>query len=668
MSRGGGVSCVTPSLLAPRRGCLLPYERLDLAVVGDAPRVRRWLDVHPLVVRMILFLDFETRSQADLKKVGAHRYAMHPSTEVISVSYCSLDGPVHHSFVHGDLDFGRDDVLVAHNASFEREVLHRVLGRHHERWCDTMALAAQLSLPLSLERLSEFFGLKKDMAGHKAMKKLSRPRPKSRENPHRDKFWEYEEKPDDWDMMAEYNENDVYIMRECYKRMLPLTRQEQRIWELTERMNARGVLIDMPGVLKAQALVERESKLLAAEFELLAGCSPRASKAVADVLGLPDAKADTIKKAVATNGDPWRARLLELRQLLAKSSVAKLAGFCDRVDDDSRLRGSLVYAGAQRTGRWAGRGVQLQNIPRGAGKATEDLFELLHADALDVVESPLRIIPEMLRGFLLGPYLVGDYAQIEARVTAWLAGDVEMLEEFASGGDPYVLMAAQIYRARRENVTKDQRFVGKQAVLGCGYGMGAAKFHATCLKVGNVDIPLPECQRIVEMYRFNRPRVKQLWYDTEAHFRNALEGHPNSMYQGVRVGGVPYIRGKLPSGRYLYYARPTMAWETDPRSGRNHLVLRYWGQNTYTRKWEAVKTYGGKLVENRVQAISRDIMAHSMLRLDSNDYTVLLTVHDEIVSADGDLEKFGKLMQEPPPWASGLPVGVETFRCERYRK
>src|SRR5262249_3195451 len=154
-------------------------------------------------------------------------------------------------------------------------------------------------------------------------------------------------------------------------------------------------------------------------------------------------------------------------------------------------------------------------------------------------------------------------------------------------------------------------------------------FQDTCDKVGEVHIPIDECKRVVDLYRFNRPRVKDLWYRTEGLFRDALEGRPNKLFQGVKIHGTPFIRAALPSGRYLYYARPSQAWEVDPKSGKSYLVIRYWGQNTYTRQWGMVKTYGGKLVENQVQAIARDIMAEGTLRLDRRDYNVVLLVHDE---------------------------------------
>jgi len=247
-----------------------------------------------------------------------------------------------------------------------------------------------------------------------------------------------------------------------------------------------------------------------------------------------------------------------------------------------------------------------------------------------------------------------------------------MLDAFAKKNDPYVLMAMQIYRKIRDDITKDERFLGKQAVLGCGYGMGPDKFIATCDKLsGGKTVPdRREAQRIVDMYRDNRPEVVQFWRDIETAFHEAMDSRPNQWYQGVRVGGVPYIRGKLPSGRWLYYAKPSRAWEVNPKNGKSYLTIRYWGQNTYTRQWEMVKTYGGKLVENMVQAISRDILGSSMLRLEEHEHRVVLQVHDEIVSEDdgAPIEEFKELMEHPPEWAKGLPVEVEVFRCARYRK
>ncbi len=609
------------------------------------------------------YLDFETRSKLELRKVGADVYSRHPSTKVTSTSYAFDDDPVIH--IPGPPDpclfFGC--IWVAHNHEFEQAIIRNTLGYEKPiEWEDTMALAAAMSLPLSLEKLAAFFGYEKDMAGHRVMLKLSKPRRPSKEN--KDEFWERETKPEDFDILDDYNQKDCGVMRQIHKRLLKLSQTEKSIFNLTRKINEHGIAVDVASVLRAAELVRAETKRISAEFESIAGCNPRNPTAVARLLGLPDSRKLTIERELSKTRDPLRRHLLEMRQLLGRSSVAKLEGLLLRTGPGKKLRGSLVYGGAQRTLRWASRGVQLQNIPRGYGASTDSLFSLLEMQNLDVYDEPLRVIPGMLRGFFGGPFLVGDFAQIEARVTAWLAGQSDLLDAFANNKDPYRKMAAQIYGKPEKAITKDERFVGKTIVLGCGYQMGPDRLQST-LTGYKVDVDWDFCMRCIRIYRATNPRIKNFWWDIQRCWERALDGHPNKHPSGITFCravhfGVRYMVVGLPSGRKLYYAKP----ERD-LSGE----LRYFGQNIYTRQWEQVKTYGGKMVENIVQATARDILARAMLRLDSAGFDVVLTVHDEVVAEDdGRLKTFESIMKHPPDWAPGLPVEVEVFSCARYRK
>jgi DNA polymerase len=517
---------------------------------------------------------------------------------------------------------------------------------------DTMALAAQLSLPLSLEKLSAFFGLEKDMEGHRVMKKLSRPRRPSRDNP--DEFWERDTKPEDFDLLDEYNIGDVEVMRQCFYKMLPLTQREQRVWELTREMNDRGIRVDLSAVRLAKDVVQQESHALRDEFQNLVGCSPQASVKVAEWCGVPDVTASTVEAALQRPLAEDKRRALQLRQLLSKSSLAKLDQLLLRTSPDGRLRGSLVYAGAQRTGRWASRGVQLQNIRRGMGELSEVAVDCLVAGWS--ANSWLKLMPDLLRSFLVGPFTVGDFSQIEARILAWLAKDIRLVQEFAEKKDPYRSMAAAIYRVPREEVSMDQRFMGKRVILGCGYQMGAEKFF----KAAEGLVSRGFAERIINTYRVEHEPIKRYWYAVQRKFEDALEGSENELYSRCLVKGVKYLRCKLPSGRSLWYANPH-------RDSMGN--LRVFTPSTFRPNGEQSKVYGGRLVENIVQATARDVLVEALLRLDAAGYPLVLIVHDEIVVEGQDrAEEFTRLMKEVPSWAQGLPIDVETFTCERYRK
>ena len=440
------------------------------------------------------FLDFETRSKADLRKVGAWNYAADPSTKVISIASAVDDSVIYHSKSWTNR-WPTGITYVAHNIEFEQAILRNKFNQEPEAWADTMAMAAQLSLPLSLEKLAEFFGLKKDMEGHRVMLKLSRPRISG-------KFWEREDKPEDFELLDDYNRGDVEVTRACFYKMLPLTQREQKVWQLTREMNERGIQVDVPAVRRARELVLEESTTLRCEFQAMVGCAPQASVKVVQWAYLPNVTAQTVEAALKRPLEANKRRALELRQLLSKSSLAKLDQLLLRTSSDDRLRGSLVYAGAQRTGRWASRGVQLQNLPRGMGEWSEVAVDAMVAGWK--AESWLKLVPQLLRSFLRGPFIVGDFSQIEARILAWLAKEPKLLKDFTTGADPYRRMAASIYNTPKEKVTKDQRFIGKQTVLGCGYQMGPSKFVATLSKT-HIAMAVPQAKHIIPEWRFQSP-------------------------------------------------------------------------------------------------------------------------------------------------------------------
>jgi DNA polymerase len=620
-----------------------------------------------------LFIDIETQSELDARKVGPCVYARHPSTKILCLAWASPAGPVHIEKGSprplGQLfDF---EVLVAHNKDFEREVLLAAgLIYGDEPWEDTAAMAAAMSLPRSLEDLGEFFGFPKDMEGNRVMMQLCRPRRPSADNP--DRFWTPETKPEAFERLYQYCGSDVRVMRELHKRMLPMSAGEQAIEELTSKMNQRGVTIDLAAIPHAQRCLAQATGHLEQEFKGITGRPVKSYAKVAQVLGMPDVRKPTVRKKLRDPAcPPATRRALEIFTQLARSSTAKLDAMLARAPDGV-LRGALVYAGAERTGRWSSMGVQLQNIPRGLDLAAQtDAFEAIYSDTLDLAfEDPVATVADMLRGFLVGPFVIGDFAQIEARTLAWLAGQDDLVQMFRDRGDPYCAMASRIYGRTVTKKDKDERFMGKQVVLGAGYGLGAKNFRRILDETYDVVIDEPFAERVIKTYRKANPKIVKLWDRLEVAFRYVVKNRPGR----IRVhADIPIHMGflshaeenyawiELPSGRKMYYARPQ--FDADDK-------VRYFGRNIYNAgKWELVTTYGGKLAENVTQATSRDLMAAAMLELYRAGFDLRLTVHDEVVArGKGRAEEFKAIMERVPRWAQGLPIEAEVFESHRYRK
>lgn len=660
-----------------------------------------------------LYLDFETRSTVDLKKVGVYAYAHHPSTEIACTGW-ALNGE--EAQVEGgfpdrvkDLLWYDSHIIVAHNAQMEREMITAKLGLQipWRRFIDTAALAARMSLPRKLEAVAQALKLdqQKDMTGHRIMLKLARPKGGWDD----DEFWEEEDKPEDFAALREYCRQDVAVMREVHRRLLPLSPKEAQLYALTGEMNDRGIPVDLASIPEALDILRRHTEAGEAEFKkLTGGHGVKSYKNVAKALGLPNVKKVTIRHALrngcvemapgttledgtyvaaGTRGPKVRPltdrqrRALELFQKLAKSSPAKLTAMVNRANKDGRVRGVLIYSGAERTQRWSSGGIQVHNFPRGLGKKTDVAFEALRSGAFEMLyENPVDVIAQMLRGFLLGPMLVGDFAQIEARTLNWFAGQKDILDIFRAKGDVYCHTASAIYGrpiTKKSTDPKlpagiDPRFIGKTTELGAGYGLGWQKFQRQLNEVFDVQIDAEFAMRIINTYRATHQHVCAWWRRLEQGFTFAVQRNvprlqvdPKIAMGNVEVGGLRYAYIELPSGRRLYYAEPEMTADG----------VRYWGRNIYLGgKWDRVSTYGGKLAENIVQAFSRDVMGEAMIRLAVKGYKLLSTVHDEIVSEDPSpedpdlLSDYHNIMVVTPSWAEGLPIEVEVFRSRRYRK
>ena len=622
-----------------------------------------------------IFIDFEARSTISIVDVGAHVYAEHPTTEVLCAAWA-----VGRS---GEIQLWTPDMpvpelwytapyWVAHNHDTEERLLVEKFKLPPGRiWTDTATLASAAGLPRALEAICIAMHLPAGKLSSRAMMKLCKPDKKL------GRFIEKTDRPDLFEELYTYCKRDVECMQQVMKRLPPvewvLPHTEIQLFELNERMNQRGITVDVDAVQIAQAEVNHHKGKLEKEFnEIFPGLSPRSPIKVAAALGIPNCTKATIRDALKTTDVGPRQRAMHLLKDITKSSNAKLKALARRTTQDSKLHGAMVFHGAGRTGRWSSMGVQLQNLPQGAGQQTDALFEALHAGVLsDIYDNPTQAVSSMLRGMLVGPIISGDFSQIEARCLVKLAGQNDALQLFVDKKDPYKRMASRIYGKPEKDITKSERFMGKQAVLACGYGLGYRGFTRILKTVYDIEIAEETALQVVTAFRDLHPKIVSLWRNTERLVKRALLENAQTWQHNNEVPGIgarcykSWLCIQLPSKRVLWYYEPSL--EADEKGTQ----LMYWGRNALKGgAWERVKTYGGKLVENITQAIARDIMGEAMLRLEAAGQKVLLTVHDEIVCEDLGMseEEFAAIMKWQPAFWPGTPLDVEVQRSRRYQK
>ena len=687
-----------------------------------------------------LFIDFETRSAVDLKKAGPFVYAEHWSTEVWVACFAIGNSPVRvwrpgdpvpadlAAHVHAGLP------LIAHNATFERTVWAKIMASRHGwpkpkvgQWHCTAAMAAAMALPRKLEKAAKVLALtyQKDMSGHSAMLRMTRPQPgqgvpcracgaavgdqpASPDCPcHHEPLLRTEliwrDDPESIKRGTEYCIRDVETERELLTKLRPLPAIEREIWLLDQLINERGVSVDIPVVRNAQRLVEHRLSELNAELKDVTDGAVGAATQVAKLVEWLRSKGIVIPGAPESSGlgkeevkvllkgelSAECRRALEIRFEAAKTSTAKLDAYVARTSADGRMRDNLVYHGAGRTGRWSGKGAQLQNVPRppvsmkaadinwalkfiGLGCRIQDIGMLMPAQGLEIITACLRAMLMAAPGHDL---IAADYNAIEARGVAWLAGADRILDLFAGGEDPYRDMASQIYGLPVDSFGKTgpERQLGKIAVLGLGYQMGAKRFKDTCEKQG-VSITEEFGEKVKRIYRESNSQIVRLWSELEAAAIRAVQ-NPGTWVDAAN-GRVAFVsRGcwlhlRLPSGRLLTYANPKYEL-TETNFGPRWSVT-FEGVNTVTQKWKRQQAYGGKWCENAVQAICRDLLANAMLNLEVAGYPIVLSVHDEVVAevpeGFGTVEEFEQLMCRLPDWASGFPIKAEGWRAKRFQK
>lgn len=675
---------------------------------------------------MILHGDFETHSPQDLKDTGVDVYTKDPDADAWCLAW-AFDDDEPELWRNGDpipvdvmLHIQAGGQFAAHNCQFELAVWnnicvpkHRWLRLKPEQCLCTMCEGYAMALPGKLDDMSAALGIeiRKDLQGNRLAIQMSKPRSVSGAPP--TILYEWWDSEDRKQRLYDYCKQDVRVEREVFNRVLRLSDDERKLWVVDCAINQRGVHVDRPAIAAALKVVAVEQTRLADELTVLTGgvvtypsqvtalttwiktVLPESERHLIDGL----AKQDIVDHL---NDQFWAdsrvTRALEIRQEYAKTSVAKLAAMETSVSEDSRLKYILQFGAAGSTGRWGGRRIQPQNMPRPKlkHKEIEAILEFLPrvspAESIRRMEllygAPMNVVSDILRGVITAKpghlLFAGDYANIEGRVVAWLAGEDWKLQAFrdfdaGTGPDLYLLAAARIYGKHHTAYTKSspERQIGKVSELACGYQGGVGAFQTMATTYG-VKVPDEEAEFIKSAWREANPHIVSLWWELDRAAYDAVysPGLVTTAAKGkiqFRMNG-SFLFCRLPSGRCLCYpyARLKMAttwW------GEEKEQVHYKCVDDRTKQWTETHTYGGKLTENIVQAIARDMLAFSIMAVDVAKWDIVLHVHDEIVveapatgAADRQLGMFLSLMAKQPEWSAGLPLAVEGWTGERYRK
>ena len=645
-----------------------------------------------------LFIDIETYSSVDLRAAGLYPYVEADDFEVLLLQYAWGDDLVRCIDLTDRLDedemYDLQDVLdglqdpgvlkIAHNNAFERTALGKHLGRYlpPEQWHDTMILAAMNGLPMSLEAAGEALGieLQKLKEGTALISYFCKPCKPTIANGGRTRNMPWHA-PDKWERFKAYGVRDVEAMRQIYRRLqrFPIPEWERRVWCLDARINERGVLVDRDFAEAAIAVDDAFREEHTAEMQQLTRLdNPNSVAQLKEWLEMVGVSVDSLNKATVADlrkevPDPTTRRVLELRQLLGKTSTKKYQAMTSAAGKDDRIRGLLQYYGAGRTGRWAGRLVQVQNLPQNHLDDIGLVRELVKDRDLATLEMCFDNVPDVLSqlirtAFVAKPghtFLVSDYAAIEARVIAYLAGEQWRMDVFAQGGDIYCSSASQMFKVPvvKHGVNGHLRQKGKIAELACGYGGGVGALKA--FGADKMGLTEAEMQDIVTQWRAASPTIPKFWRDTENAAKQALAnpGRTFTLPCGVKyMRDADALRCRLPSGRILSY------WGARLDNDGN---ICFMGQNQTTRKWEKTDTWGGKLVENIVQAYARDCLAVALLRLDEAGYAITFPVHDEIIAEAPEgsrWEDMAEIMGRPIDWAPGLLLRGDGYETKFYMK
>ena len=642
----------------------------------------------------IMGIDIETYSSAPLPKCGVYRYTDAPDFEVLLFSYAYDDGPV----ITIDLACGEvlpADVIAAlndptvikaaYNAQFERVCLSRHLGRWLDphQWRCTAVMASYLTLPSRLADVAVALKLsqQKMEEGKDLIRYFSVPCKPTKANGGRTRNMPADA-PEKWALYKQYNAQDVETERAVRKALeaWPLPEHEWKLYALDQQINDRGVRVDKKLVKNAIAVDEVFTEAAYQQAKKLTGLeNPGSVNQLKAWLADQDMPMESLAKKIvqekASQSDGIVAELLNLRLELSKTSVKKYEAMARTVCRDGRIHGLLQFGGASRTFRWAGRLVQIQNLPQNHLPDLDLAREIVKAGDEEMLDSLFGSVPgtlsELIRTAFIPKegcrFIVADFSAIEARVLAWLAGEAWVLDEFRGKGKIYEATASRMFHIPQETIVKghpnyEYRQKGKQATLSCGYGGGVG-----ALKAMGAKMPEEEMQPLVDAWRAANPNIVAFWNAMDRAARKVIRSKTSA-----RVGKVTLywqddkMLMRLPSGRNLCYQSPHF---TMNRFGSD--AIGYYAPNAAGQMVEQ-ETFGGKLAENATQAIARDILAHAVLNLDAAGYPIVFHVHDEAVMempiGEGSMEDACAVMGQPPDWASDLPLRADGYECAYYRK
>ena len=654
-----------------------------------------------------LFIDIETYSSVDIKESGAYKYIASPDFEILIIGFAFGNEPVEIvDLLRGD-DIPQRFVealsnprilKVAHNAVFERRSFERI-GLHTEiaEWYCTLVKAAYCGLPLFLDAVSKRLDLvdKKLDTGKALIKYFSCPCKPTRINGGRTRNYP-EHSPDKWEMYKEYNRYDVLAEREIYRKLekyeIPDT--ERRIYVVDQKINDRGIMIDRElaesaiysdgyytGLLlkKAQEITHLDNPKSAVQMKKWVNQKTGLSIDSLSKVNMPDVLEQC-------KGYPKVLEALDIYQKLSKTSVKKFYAMINCATGDDRVRGTFQFYGANRTGRWAGRLLQLQNLSKNHFENIDLLRNLIRARDVETADmlygNVADVLSQLVRTALIAPkgyiYSVADFSAIEARVVSWLADEHWRMEVFRGDGKIYEATGSKMFGVPISAITKGSvlRDKSKISELALGYGgsLGALK------RMGGERMGLAdsEMMSLVKKWRSANPGIVSLWAELE---KAAIESVKYRRKVRCTKRGLifdcdgEYLTIRLPSGRQLFYVRPHFKDKTIGRSTVPVRVLCYEGLDQVTKQWCEIDTYGGKLTENIVQAIARDLLAEAMLRLDASGYRIVMHIHDECISEvpfDGNEQSYYDnmvaLMSLSPSWAPDIPLRADGYLTFYYKK
>lgn len=596
------------------------------------------------------------------------------------------------------------DIVYAHNAPFEQAATWGAFEQRKrtpfaamprmDQWRCTAAMARKAGLPFSLQQLSETLGLQdpKDRAGKALIKFFCVP------DEDTGAFNEPRDHPEKWSAFCEYCRQDVRAEKEVGRKLkaFELTGSALQTFQFDLRMNQRGIPINLTAARNAQTIIDETQSGVVEEFRKLTGLNPTQREKVRELVGLPNMQAPIVEAALSGamvfTGD---RRILEMYQLVSYAAVKKVQTMLDCVCPDGRVRGAHMYYGAG-TGRWSGKLLQPQNF-----KKTDPEFRPMIDGIYDalckgwsaelvgqVYAPPLESIANCIRNFIQPPegeILDGDFAQVEARIICWLAGQDDVLEKWRLGEDLYKWMASHVYGIPITEVTSDQREVGKRIILGAGFQMGWRKFIKSCHDLYQLDVPKDVAKKGIKLFRALCKKIRDYWWMLNNSALQTLETKQSCGLFSVRkLAGIPYLLVQLKSGRSLAYPYPEVKlvqWVPEPDDDEDmpdeqpevkwRKEITYWGQIPMSTQWGRVKIYGGKFAENITQATAADFMAHGAIVAESRGMAPFMLVHDQglALRTNGQTpEEYEAALGDMPPWAKGFPMKVEAKLAPYYKK